>query len=556
MKKGKILKILGIFLATAIVLAAAGIGLLHTDKVQNMLMQRFVTVLQEQLQTKVSVDHININLFRGGITLREVEVEDRQGRKMLQMERLTLGLDMKALWHRKVVVTDARMSGLKAHLCKPASQTDSTANYTFIVHALKSKKSQQDSVPATTEKSGKPIDFHIKNATISIDSLCYQTDNGRPRKNKGRPNRGAFDAGHLDLLARAKIKLNHQPETGALHLAVSDFQASDRGSGLMVESLRLEADIKKDSVRLGEAEIRLPHSSITFAEGNVALAAPLHYEIPELTITTQLRDIAQPFSPALKNFTTPLQTKCMVSGDKDGMRFDDVRVTTTDQRLQVQASGGITDMNDKQRMRVHFDIKKMTALSGMAERIVNHFPVKKHMMKQLHALGRIEYRGKFDVMFKKEVFRGRLGTEAGALDVDFTIDGMSKYLYGTAATDSLQLGQIMNMKTLGPIACKANFRIDISKPRTAKMRRQKGGKLPIGNVEAEVRRAVWKLGALKDIKATIVSDGAEAAGNIEDKGKLANFSCDFSFTDTDQMQKLKVKPRLKLNKKKKKDKGE
>ena len=551
--KGKLLKAFGILLAIACLLIAAGVALLHTDKVQNWLMQRFVAVLQEQLQTDVSVEYINISLFKGGVTLCSVEVCDRQGRKMFQMEKLTLGLDMKALLQRKVAVTDARVSGLKAMLCKPASPTDSTANYMFLVDALKTEKA----APKPKTSDSKPVSFHIKKATIEIDSLCYTTDNGRPRKNTGKPNRGAFDAGHLDLFAAMKIKVTQQEEGSNMHVSITDFKATDRGSGLQIDSLRLQADIAKDSIRLSKMRVRLPHSTIAFSEGSASLGAPLRYSIPKLSVTTQLRDIAKPFAPPLKDFTTPLHTTCTVSGDAEGVRFDDVKVTTTDERLKVLASGGITNLKDKHQMRVHFDVGQMTAQNGMVERIVNHFPVKKHMMKQLHALGRIEYRGKFDVLFKKEVFAGRLGTETGALDLNFTIDGLGKYLYGTANTDSLQLGKIMNMNTIGAIACKADFRIDISKPRTAQMRRLKGGKLPIGNVEAEVQKVRWKLGAVKNNTATIASDGAEAAGTIVGGGKLANLSCDFSFTDTDEIQKkLKVKPHLKFNKKEKKDKGE
>ena len=49
--KKKLLKAFGILVATVVLLIAAGVALLHTDKVQNWLMQRFVAVLQEQLQT-------------------------------------------------------------------------------------------------------------------------------------------------------------------------------------------------------------------------------------------------------------------------------------------------------------------------------------------------------------------------------------------------------------------------------------------------------------------------------------------------------------------------
>ena len=55
---------------------------------------------------------------------------------------------------------------------------------------------------------------------------------------------------------------------------------------------------------------------------------------------------------------------------------------------------------------------------------------------------------------------------------------------GNASTQKLHFGKVMGMKDVGPLAAKADFKIDISKPRTAVMRRKLGFKLPIGKVSA------------------------------------------------------------------------
>jgi len=81
------------------------------------------------------------------------------------------------------------------------------------------------------------------------------------------------------------------------------------------------------------------------------------------------------------------------------------------------------------------------------------------------------------------------------------------------------------------------------------MRKHKGGKLPIGKVDAEVQKVHCVLGTLHNISATIESDGAEAEGKVVEKHKLMNVYCNFSFTDTNQMHKLKVKTRLKKGQK-------
>ena len=101
------------------------------------------------------------------------------------------------------------------------------------------------------------------------------------------------------------------------------------------------------------------------------------------------------------------------------------------------------------------------------------------------------------------------------------------------------------MKKLGNIDCSATFKIDYSKQRTAAMRKEKGGKLPIGEVKADVRSVAYRDIVLKNLHVSIESDGALADGDITLKGNMTDLMLEFSFTNTAEMQKVKVKPRLK-----------
>ena len=113
----------------------------------------------------------------------------------------------------------------------------------------------------------------------------------------------------------------------------------------------------------------------------------------------------------------------------------------------------------------------------------------------------------------------------------------------------------MDMPDIGKIACKANFKFDISKPRTALMRKQKGGKLPIGQVDAEVYEAAYKKVKVRNIVANIKSDGAVADGNLAMKGGRVDVLCSFSFTNTNEMKKTKIKPGIRFHKLSEEDKA-
>jgi chemotaxis protein histidine kinase CheA len=105
----------------------------------------------------------------------------------------------------------------------------------------------------------------------------------------------------------------------------------------------------------------------------------------------------------------------------------------------------------------------------------------------------------------------------------------------------------MGMPDIGPVTAKADFKFDISKPRTAIMRKKLGGKLPIGEVKAHVDEAKYKFVKVTNIDVNIVSNGAIAEGDLFTPGKFADISCAFSFTNTNEMQKTKIYPRVRFN---------
>ena len=77
-----VLKVVGSCLSVVVVLMLAAMLLLSTDGVQNRLIQYAVGILKKQLETELSIGHVSISPIKGGVTLCDVEIEDRQGRKM------------------------------------------------------------------------------------------------------------------------------------------------------------------------------------------------------------------------------------------------------------------------------------------------------------------------------------------------------------------------------------------------------------------------------------------------------------------------------------------
>ena len=358
--------------------------------------------------------------------------------------------------------------------------------------------------------------------------------------------------GHFDINASLNADITKAIGDSIL-ITINQCSALDKGSGLMLKSLTANVLVSKGIANLSDVVIQLPNTQLQFANGTIQLPSkklerPLEFSTSPISGRVILKDIARPFAPVLSKFNIPLSLRVNFSGNAEQLKFQNVSVGTEDKQLSISANGSITGLKDKHQLAVRFHVNKMIAKGGSKERIINQFPVKKFMMKQLHNLGTIHYTGDFSVLWKKETFQGLLNTVGGRINFNFSLDELNKYVYGTARTDSLMLGKVMDMPDIGKIACKANFKFDISKPRTAKMRQQKGGKLPIGQVDAEVYEAKYKKIKVRDIVANIQSDGAVAEGNITMKGGRVDLLCSFSFTNTNEMRKTKIKPGIRFHK--------
>ena len=126
---------IGIILA---VLAIVAIITLNSKAFRRQMVKQATILLTEKLKTKVSIKDADIDFKRAQITLQGVEIEDRQKRKMLQINQLAVQTRLWPLLFNEVRINDARISGLHAHFYKPS--TKEPANYQFVIDAFKKNR--------------------------------------------------------------------------------------------------------------------------------------------------------------------------------------------------------------------------------------------------------------------------------------------------------------------------------------------------------------------------------------------------------------------------------
>ena len=149
----RLFKIVGGMAVAVVILLIAVIVTVSNSSFQKKLLSRAVEELQLKLGTHVGIDSVSINVFTLDVSLYGIEIEDLEKRKMLQLEQVTVDLELLKLLNKKVVIEKAEAIGANALLLKPSK--DQPANYQFVIDAFKKPKDKKPEEEAKKEDEPK-----------------------------------------------------------------------------------------------------------------------------------------------------------------------------------------------------------------------------------------------------------------------------------------------------------------------------------------------------------------------------------------------------------------
>ena len=655
-------------LALTVVLIVGGLYItLSTDWGQQKLYEYTFDALQKTLDTRLVVKEVEADIIRGRIMLHGVEIDDRDGVTMLQVDSVGTQLGLGGIFNREIYVNKLFLKGARMVLYKKTPTSE--PNYQFVLDAFKKKSLQKKKTPKKPKKepffhiagnmttlyigrtslkwdilsaprkgkdtidvnhldiqdfgvrvTGKMADENIANLalkdlaviekksgmtfslnrieframlqrsldliisglkfkyqdkrlsmktlhveqrkasldftkpfSLKIDSITFKNDNHKPRKNTGKPNRGWFDQGHLDMVASMQATVNYISKD-SLYAQINHLELLDKPSDLDIRHFSSFINRSGKRITATNIFIAMMHTRVRMNKVDIDIPRVQVHDFP-LEADVYLQDLAKPFATPLSHFTTPLKLHVVCGGDIDRYLFKNIHITTLDNRLVITGEGDLCDVTKKRDLTLHFWDLKMSAVKGVKEQIVNHFAKKVNlkMTKQLKALGDISYTGKVGIAFRREDIAGTLFTKYGNLNFDFTLDGNTRHMTGTMSTDSMDLGSIMNIKKLSIARTRATYDFDITSKRKAEaLGIKRKGRLPIGSLKANVGFGSYGSFKVKNLAADMVSDGREAKGHIDLPGNLIDIDVDFSYIQTDYEQGLRIHPKMKFTDKVKK----
>ena len=217
-KMRRVMLIVAVAIAAIILLATI---ICNSGYVQNRLISMATDALEKELNTEVQIEGIGINLLGQHVTAYGVSLKDQQQRDLVRVKEIFGDFRLLPLLSGRVALKECRLSGIDLLIIKPE---DGPANYQFLLDSAKKgnkkkKKQPKNKVFQLALQYAKVEQLHVRyndkdyylaqaaysdwrdNRHLEIKGLNFKTDNHKPRRNHNKPHRGAFDEGHLDLMA-------------------------------------------------------------------------------------------------------------------------------------------------------------------------------------------------------------------------------------------------------------------------------------------------------------------------------------------------------------------
>jgi hypothetical protein len=267
----KAVKIIGWVCLSLIALLLLVIAAIQIPAVQNRIVQKTITSLEQRLGTTVSLKHIAIS-FPKKIVLEELYIEDQSRDTLLYAGELSVDTDLFALLKRTIQLNDVSLNNWKIILSRPSDSE--TFNYDFIPAAFNTESTD---VPDTTAV---PWSFDIKNVKLTDVYLIYR-DGRLGNEIEAAIGSLAVDVEELDLES-PQLRLN------SVEFADSRISAGFSGSSENVpDSTKIDPTAKPFVFDFESLSFR----NITSTVKNVAMEEILRVDLGELKVDVRKFDL-------------------------------------------------------------------------------------------------------------------------------------------------------------------------------------------------------------------------------------------------------------------------
>ncbi len=428
--------------------------LYYEPSVQTLAAKKAARWLSGQLHTRVEIGSLKISGL-STFDLEHLYVQDQQGDTLILIPKLSINLlsyHELDLDKNQLNVQDLRIQGGE-----------------FFLHTVRNGKLNLDFLidyfsGSPSAPGGKPFTLQVRN--IHITNFHFKMENEKLEK---KLPAGIFNVNDIDINKANVEAKDFYLQDDSIHANVSHVTLHEK-SGFIVNHLQTYFYIGLHQMQFTRLLIKTPTSSIgdlyemhfrhiasfdTF-EHDVYLKAHLAHT----HITS--KDISY-FDSELRSFNLQADISASGKGNLDNLKIRGLVFHTakgTDIRGNVSLKGlpdvesTFMELNLSQFATSTDDLKQLMNETGLS-RSISQIP------RELLALGKVNYTGRFDGFYNDFVARGNLSTSIGNLvtDINFKFKNSRLPVYsGTLSTGEFDLGRLLHEPTLNKIGLTAQIR--------------------------------------------------------------------------------------------------
>jgi translocation and assembly module TamB len=145
----RLLKIFAWLILSIVLLLVVVALVIQLPPVQNRLVQKAVTFLEQKIGTDVSLDRISIT-FPKAIVLEGLYLEDQNTDTLLYAGKFSVDTDLWGLVRREIQLNEIELENARAYISRP--ETDSAYNFSYILKAFAGDSTKIDTTAANPWK--------------------------------------------------------------------------------------------------------------------------------------------------------------------------------------------------------------------------------------------------------------------------------------------------------------------------------------------------------------------------------------------------------------------
>jgi len=432
--------------------------LLNINKVQNFAVQKITQILEEKLQTTVSIEHVDMRFFNE-ISLKNVCIEDLKGDTLVSADQFYGHISLLALLHKEIHISTLELTQPSFNL---KIDENGETNLDFITKLI-------------PKSSNQAILFRIDKIEIINGRFTLQT-----KKQLNPQNKATFKANNIAInKLNTVIRLDKFIQKDIIGEIKS--LSFEEHSGFVVSNIMTDFHITDSICTIPSLEISLPNSELLFDSISIKYdhLSDLTKNVNALKIKTKLLPSniycpdLQAFLPELGHLRRKTMLSCELTGHLDNIKAKSLSLHYgSDVIFEGDFEfSGLPKLNET---FVYANLNEISFTASSLQDLVANITQKPFVLpSEFRNFGKCNYSGNIAGFFNNMVLFGQLTTGVGNVSTDISLELSNNMkdlnLNGIIKSKRLQLGRITPPNSgLGDVAFNVNAKLELGKNKPLK----------------------------------------------------------------------------------------